>query len=38
MPIEVKVVSEADYEAWLAAARKKFASAEDNDATRVAAK
>ncbi|MGH6827629.1 MAG: cytochrome c oxidase subunit II [Rhizomicrobium sp.] len=25
MPIEVKVVSEADYQAWLAAAKKKFA-------------
>jgi cytochrome c oxidase subunit 2 len=38
MPIEVKVVSEADYETWLAASKKKFASADDNDATRVAAK
>jgi cytochrome c oxidase subunit 2 len=36
MPIEVKVVSEADYEAWLAKARKKYAS--NDDATRVAAK
>jgi cytochrome c oxidase subunit II len=36
MPIEVKVVSEADYEAWLATAKKKFAS--NDDATRVAAK
>ena len=26
MPIEVKVVSDADYAAWLAAAKKKFAS------------
>jgi cytochrome c oxidase subunit 2 len=36
MPIEVKVVSEADYETWLATAKKKFASADD--ATKVAAK
>ncbi|MGH6870285.1 MAG: cytochrome c oxidase subunit II [Rhizomicrobium sp.] len=39
MPIEVKVVSEADYEAWLAAAKKKFAANGDAPAsTRVAAK
>jgi cytochrome c oxidase subunit 2 len=38
MPIEVKVVSESDYEAWLAASKKKFASADDTGATRVAAK
>jgi cytochrome c oxidase subunit 2 len=37
MPIEVKVVSEADYQAWLASAKKKFA-ANDGDAQRVAAK
>ena len=37
MPIEVKVVSDAEYAAWLAAAKKKFA-AIDTDATRVAAK
>jgi len=37
MPIEVKVVSEADYEAWLASAKKKFAALDDG-ATRVAAK
>jgi cytochrome c oxidase subunit 2 len=36
MPIEVKVVSEADYEAWLAKAKKKYAS--NDDAARVAAK
>ncbi len=35
MPIEVKVVSEADYEAWLKAAKKKYAA--DPDALRVAA-
>ena len=35
MPIEVKVVSQADYEAWIAGAKKKFAAA-DND-VRVAA-
>ena len=37
MPIEVHVVSDADYAAWLATAKKKFAAIE-NDATRVAAK
>jgi cytochrome c oxidase subunit 2 len=36
MPIEVKVVSEADYETWLASAKKKFA-ADDAGTTRVAA-
>ena len=36
MPIEVHVVSEADYAAWLAGAKKKFAAIDDN--TRVAAK
>jgi cytochrome c oxidase subunit 2 len=36
MPIEVKVVSQADYEAWLAASKKKFAS--NGDATQLAAK
>ncbi len=36
MPIEVKVVSQADYDKWLAGAKKKFASAEDT--TQVAAK
>ena len=35
MPIEVKVVSEAAYRAWLAEAKKKFAA---DDATRVAQK
>jgi cytochrome c oxidase subunit II len=38
MPIEVKVVSEAQYEAWLAQARKKFAANDGSDALRVAAK
>lgn len=36
MPIELHVVSEADYAAWLAGAKKKFAAIDDN--TRVAAK
>ena len=37
MPIELHVVSEADYAAWLAASKKKFAAIQ-NDATRVASK
>ena len=37
MPIELHVVSDADYAAWLAASKKKFAAIE-NDATRVASK
>ena len=37
MPIEVKVVGEAEYEAWLKAAKKKFAATGDTDAARVAA-
>ncbi|MGD0144625.1 MAG: cytochrome c oxidase subunit II [Rhizomicrobium sp.] len=39
MPIEVKVVSEAAFETWVAGAKKKFASADEPspDATRVAA-
>ena len=37
MPIEVKVVSEAAYEAWLAGAKKKFAAIDGADQTRVAA-
>ncbi len=37
MPIELHVVSDADYAAWLATAKKKFAAIE-NDATRVASK
>src|SRR5665213_1193498 len=36
MPIEVKVVSEAEYSAWLAGAKKKYAAIDTN--TRVAAK
>jgi cytochrome c oxidase subunit 2 len=35
MPIEVKVVSQADYDSWLAAAKKKYAVADDG--TRLAA-
>ncbi len=38
MPIEVKVVSDTDYQTWLAAAKKKYASIEDDGATRLAAK
>ena len=37
MPIELHVVSDADYAAWLAQAKTKFAALE-NDATRVASK
>ena len=37
MPIELHVVAQADYDAWLAASKKKFAAIE-NDATRVASK
>ena len=38
MPIEVHVVSEADYAAWLAASKKKYSAiaANDGDATRLA--
>jgi cytochrome c oxidase subunit II len=38
MPIEVKVVSESDFEAWTAAAKKKFAAADEpaQTPTRVA--
>jgi cytochrome c oxidase subunit 2 len=35
MPIEVKVVSQGDYDTWLAGAKKKFAAIDDN--TRLAA-
>ncbi len=35
MPIEVKVVSQADYDTWLSAAKKKFAAIDDH--TRLAA-
>lgn len=38
MPIEVKVVSDADYKAWLAATKKKYAARDDSGATRLAAK
>ncbi|MEI9931589.1 MAG: cytochrome c oxidase subunit II [Rhizomicrobium sp.] len=38
MPIEVKVVSDADYAAWLATAKKKFAAIDNSEATRLAAK
>ena len=37
MPIEVKVVGQAEYEAWLKMAKKKFAATDDSGATRVAA-
>ena len=37
MPIEVKVVSDADYAAWLAASKKKYAALDEGN-TRVAAK
>jgi cytochrome c oxidase subunit II len=37
MPIELHVVSDAEYAAWLASSKKKFAALE-NDATRVASK
>jgi cytochrome c oxidase subunit 2 len=37
MPIELHVVAQADYDAWIAGAKKKFAAIE-NDATRVASK
>ena len=35
MPIEVKVVTQAQYEAWLAQAKKKYAA--DDGASRIAA-
>jgi cytochrome c oxidase subunit 2 len=38
MPIELKVVSEADYQAWLAMAKKKFAANDNNGAVRLASK
>jgi cytochrome c oxidase subunit 2 len=40
MPIEVHVVSDADYAAWLAAAKKKYTAlaANDGDATQLASK
>jgi cytochrome c oxidase subunit 2 len=38
MPIEVKVVSDAEYTAWLATAKKKFAAIDDNTQPRLAAK
>lgn len=38
MPIEVKVVSDAEYAAWLAAAKKKFAAIDDGGTPRLAAK
>ncbi|HET7334266.1 MAG TPA: cytochrome c oxidase subunit II, partial [Rhizomicrobium sp.] len=37
MPIEVEVVSQADYEKWLAAAKVKFAAEDSNSATKLAA-
>src|SRR5215470_13507723 len=38
MPIEVKVVSDADYQTWLVATKKKYASIDSDGATRLAAK
>jgi cytochrome c oxidase subunit 2 len=38
MPIEVKVVSDAEYTAWLATAKKKFAAIDDSSAPKLAAK
>ena len=38
MPIEVKVVSDADYAAWLATAKKKYAAIDNSEAPRLAAK
>ena len=37
MPIELHVVSDAEYAAWLAKAKEQYAALE-NDATRVASK
>ncbi|HEY0281718.1 MAG TPA: cytochrome c oxidase subunit II [Rhizomicrobium sp.] len=37
MPIEVKVVSEAEYDAWLAVAKQKYAAIDNPGAVRVAA-
>jgi len=37
MPIEVKVVSDAQYAAWIATANKKFAAIDDGHNTRLAA-
>jgi cytochrome c oxidase subunit 2 len=38
MPIEVKVVSDAEYAAWLETAKKKFAAIDGGGASRLAAK
>jgi cytochrome c oxidase subunit II len=38
MPIEMKVVSDADYAAWLASAKKKYAAIDGGTPTRLAAK
>ena len=38
MPIEVKVVSDAEYAQWLATAKKKYAAIDDNTQPRLAAK
>jgi cytochrome c oxidase subunit 2 len=38
MPIEVKVVTDAQYAAWLATAKKKFAAIDDSSAPKLAAK
>jgi cytochrome c oxidase subunit II len=38
MPIEVKVVSDADYASWLATAKKKFSASADDGQTKLASK
>jgi cytochrome c oxidase subunit 2 len=38
MPIEMRVVSDADYAAWLASAKKKYAAIDAATPTRLAAK
>jgi cytochrome c oxidase subunit 2 len=37
MPIEVKVVTDAEYATWLAAAKKKYTAIDDRSTTRLAA-
>ena len=37
MPIEVKVVTDAEYAAWLKTAKKKFAAIDNGTNTRLAA-
>jgi cytochrome c oxidase subunit 2 len=38
MPIEVKVVTDAEYATWIATAKKKFAAIDDSSAPKLAAK